>query len=281
MTRPFAIAVAPNGARRTQADHPCLPVTVEGLVREAVAAHRAGAAMLHMHVRDADGAHVLDAGLYREALQALDEAVGPDLLLQVTTEGVGRYGPDQQMALVRDLWPESVSLALRELFPEGDDTAAALFAEMEERGTLWQLILYDTADLARMERMQAEGILPSGPLAVLPVAGRYSAAGTGASQAELDAYLAAGIDRHAFMLCAFGSQEAAFMGQAALRGGHARVGFENNLYLPDGGVAPDNAALVAATARAAAASRRPLAQAADLRRIWRSPAISGMVAEKA
>ncbi|HWL58625.1 MAG TPA: 3-keto-5-aminohexanoate cleavage protein [Paracoccus sp. (in: a-proteobacteria)] len=272
MTLPFAIAVAPNGARRTKADHPRLPLTVAEMVREACAAQEAGAAMLHLHVRDATGRHVLDAGLYREALAALRRELGERMVMQVTTEAVGRYGPAEQIALVRALWPESVSLALRELFAEGEDEAApaALIREMEERGTLWQLILYDAADLARMEVLQSRGLLPDGPLAVLPVLGRYS--GTGADEAEFAAFLEAGIARHAFILCAFGPEEARFMGLSALRGGHARVGFENNLNLPNGGIAPNNAALVAACAEAAAASGRVLADAADLRRIWREPA---------
>lgn len=228
--------------------------------------------MLHLHVRTAKTQqHVLDAGLYREALSALREALGTSMILQITTEAAGRYTPTEQIALVRALWPESVSLALREVFSDGSEQdAARLFSEMEERGTLWQLILYDAGDLTRMEHMQARGLLPEGPLAVLAVAGRYS--GIGAPDAELDAYLNAGIGRHAFMMCAFGPQEAQFMARAAARGGHARVGFENNLHLPDGTIAVDNAALVTAAADAAAPSGRCLASAEALRKSWRAPA---------
>lgn len=268
MTRPFAIAVAPNGARRTKADHPALPMTAAELAATAESALAAGAAMIHLHVRGADGGHVLDAGLYREAEAAIRAVTGDALVVQVTTEAVGRYTPAEQIALVDALRPESVSLALREIMPEGGESAgAALFERMEEWGTLHQIILYDTTDVARLETLQRRGLLPEGPLAILPVMGRYS--GTGAERAELDAYLAAGIARHAFMLCAFGPQEAAFMAAGAAHGGHARVGFENNLHLPDGSLATDNAAIVAATARQ---TMRPRATAEDLRRLWRTPA---------
>lgn len=266
--RPFAIAVAPNGARRTKADHPALPMTAAELAATAEAALAAGAAMIHLHVRGADGAHVLDAGLYREAEAAIRAATGDALVVQITTEAVGRYTTVEQIALVDALRPESVSLALREIIPEGQEAAgAALFERMEGWGTLHQIILYDAADFARMETLQQRGLLPKGPLAILPVMGRYS--GTGAEMAELDAYLTAGIARHAFMLCAFGPNEAAFMAAGATHGGHARVGFENNLCLPDGSLAPDNAAIIAATADQIT---RPLATAEDLRRLWRSPA---------
>jgi uncharacterized protein (DUF849 family) len=49
------LAVAPNGARKTKADHPALPMTPEEIAMTAAACHEAGAAMIHLHVRDPDG----------------------------------------------------------------------------------------------------------------------------------------------------------------------------------------------------------------------------------
>ena len=59
-----ALMVAPNGATKTKADHPALPVTIPEIVACAEACARAGADGIHAHVRDAEGRHVLDAGLY-------------------------------------------------------------------------------------------------------------------------------------------------------------------------------------------------------------------------
>lgn len=270
--RPFAIAVAPNGARRTKADHPRLPMSPAELARDAAEALEAGAAMIHLHVRDASGAHILDADLYREAEAEVRRAIGDRLVVQITTEAVGRYSAPEQIALIDALQPESVSVALREIFPEDGNEAegAALFERMEAAGTLWQLILYDIADVQRMAEFQQRGLLPSGCLPILPVLGRYS--GTGASASEIDAFLAAGVAQHAFMTCAFGPKEASFIALGAARGGHARVGFENNLWLPNGDMAPANADLVRAMAEAAAPTGRKLASADELRAIWRSPA---------
>jgi uncharacterized protein (DUF849 family) len=78
-------------------------------------------------------------------------------------------------------------------------------------------------------------------------------------------FLAANTRDHLWSLCAFGRREAACAIAAAALGGHARVGFENNLHLPDGSLAPDNAALVAAVARGAAALGKPLADAGQAR----------------
>ncbi len=269
MTHPFAIAVAPNGARRTRADHPRLPMSAGEIARDAAEALEAGAAMIHLHVRDAAGAHTLDVDLYRQAVKAVRAAVGDDLVVQVTTEAVGRYTPAQQIAVIDALQPESVSIALREILPEGEDerAAAELFERMEAAGTLHQLIIYDAAELTRLEALSARGVLPDGPLAVLAVLGRYSE--VGATDAEFKAFVDAGIAHHQWMLCAFGPRETQFMERAAHAGGHARVGFENNLWLPDGTMAPSNAAIVAATA--ARSARRTLATAEELRRLWRTP----------
>jgi len=115
---PALIMVAPNGARRSKADHPHIPLDVQETARVAVECFEAGATAIHAHVRDVAGQHILDAGLYRTLIEAVRRQAGPDLVLQVTTEAVGRYTPRQQMALVEDLRPEAVSIALREMMPD-------------------------------------------------------------------------------------------------------------------------------------------------------------------
>ena len=72
---PLVLAVAPNGARKTQADHPAIPISPAELAATAAAAQAAGAAMIHLHVRDADQKHSLDVGAYREATAAVREKV--------------------------------------------------------------------------------------------------------------------------------------------------------------------------------------------------------------
>ncbi|MEM9490613.1 MAG: 3-keto-5-aminohexanoate cleavage protein [Myxococcota bacterium] len=76
---------------------------------------------------------------------------------------------------------------------------------------------------------------------------------------ELLPLVAANRNEHRWAACAFGPQEAACVVTAAALGGHVRVGFENNLHLPDGTQAPDNAAILANIAGAMSAIGRPLA----------------------
>ncbi|WP_235830110.1 BKACE family enzyme [Algihabitans albus] len=262
------LAVAPNGARKTKSDHPALPIEPEEIAETAKACAAAGAAMIHLHVRDAKGQHSLDVGRYRAATEAIRAAVGQDLVIQVTTEAVGRFDPAEQMESVRRLEPEAASFALRELVPdaESETEAARFFAWVAEAGIQAQFILYDADDLRRFRALRRRGVLPAGPQFLLFVLGRY-AAGQRSEPTDLLPFLALDEAADPWAICAFGPKEAAAAVTAAALGGHARVGFENNLLLPDGGIAKDNAALVAWVAESVGRLKRPLATAEQVRRL--------------
>ncbi|MEX0759467.1 MAG: 3-keto-5-aminohexanoate cleavage protein, partial [Tistlia sp.] len=174
---PLILAVAPNGARKTRADHPALPIEPGELAETAASCLAAGACLLHLHVRDNAGGHSLDAGRYREATAAIRERVGAAMIVQITTEQVGRFGRAEQMACVRAVQPEAVSLALRELVPDAgaEAEAAGFLAELAEAGVLAQFILYDPADLERFLALRRGGVIPAGERSLLYVLGRYSA----------------------------------------------------------------------------------------------------------
>ena len=246
---PVILAVAPNGARKTKADHPALPITAEEIAMTAAACREAGAAMIHLHVRDPDGRHSLDVETYRAAIAAVRAAVGRDLIVQVTSEAVGIYRPEEQMRMVRELKPEAVSLAVREIVPDeaAESAAAEFLAWALAEAILPQYILYSDEDLRRFDDLIARGIVPGERQVVLFVLGRYTKGQTSEPR-ELMPFLAANSRDHLWSVCAFGPRETACAVAAATLGGHARVGFENNLYLPDGSLAADNAALVAAVA---------------------------------
>src|SRR3990172_7545643 len=72
--KPVTVSVAPNGAYKTKKDHPGLPMTAKELGETAAACHDAGAAMIHLHVRDHDGVHLLDEHAYRTATAAVARA---------------------------------------------------------------------------------------------------------------------------------------------------------------------------------------------------------------
>src|ERR1700690_4426025 len=94
------LTVAPNGGRKTKADHPALPLTSNELAWTAAECLERGASMIHLHVRDADGRHFLDAEAYRAAITRICQEVGDRLVLQVTSESLCHYSPAEQRSVV-------------------------------------------------------------------------------------------------------------------------------------------------------------------------------------
>lgn len=265
---PLIVAVAPNGARRIKSDHAAIPLTADEIARTAAACCEAGAALIHLHVRSPDGQHLLDADAYRDATKAIRREAGHDLIVQITTEAVGRYSPADQMAVVDAVRPEACSVAVRELCPDaGTEAAFAGFLARAARAAVHvQFILYDPSDRARFDDLLRRGIIPFEAPCLLFVLGRY-VTDRSSLPADLLPYLADGVPADPWFVCAFGAAEGACALTAAALGGHSRVGFENNLQLNDGTTAPDNAALVAQQVRGAEAIGRPVANGGAARAV--------------
>ncbi len=239
------IMVALNGATRGKHDHPNLPITKEEICAEAVQCLEAGAHALHLHVRDENGQHVLDADLYKETLSALGDVVGPNLLIQITTEAVGKYTPQEQCQVVYDVRPQAVSVAVRELIPDAmhEKEAEDLFYWMAAEHVEPQYIMYHPDDLNQFWDLQDRGVIPRFHNSVLFVLGDKKTKDN-AHPSQLKNYLDLGLEDLDWWVCAFGEKEADCALEAFKNGGHARIGFENNLYLPGGKLAQNNAELV-------------------------------------
>lgn len=250
--RRVVVSVAPNGGRKTKADHPALPISADELARTAAECLDRGASMIHLHVRDHEGQHVLDAEAYRAAISRICKEVGDRLVVQITSESIGRYCPAEQRAVILQTNPEAASLALRELVPdEGAEKDFAAFLARLKQMRIWpQFILYSPEEAKRLAAMQARGLIPYETPSVLYVLGRHRLLRT-AAPLDLVPFVAPDLPRFRFWtVCAFGRREAACAAAAALLGGHARVGFENNLMLPWGDQAASNAELVGAVLQA-------------------------------
>ncbi|MEC5292684.1 3-keto-5-aminohexanoate cleavage protein [Aurantimonas sp. C2-6-R+9] len=266
--QPVVIAVAPNGGRRIKADHPAIPLTPRELAHTAAECLEAGAAMIHAHVRKPNGTHLLDAGAYRDAIAAIHGVVGDRMVIQITSEALGIYTPAEQRSVVREVKPEAVSLALRELVPDDSEEAAFadLLAWMKREGVVPQIILYAPEEAVRLDAMWRRGLVPFDRIPVLYVLGRYTVGQT-STPAALLPFLAPEMPRFAhWSVCAFGQHETACVTAGALLGGHARVGFENNLFRPDGTLADTNADLVSSVAETIRGCGLTVADADDLRR---------------
>ncbi len=275
-----AISVAPNGGRKTKADHPSIPLTAIELARTAAECLEAGASMIHVHVRGADGRHLLDADAYQQTITAIRAEVDDRLLIQITTEALGIYSPAEQIAVLKATRPEAASLALRELVP--DDTAEPAFADalawMKQEDVRPQIILYDPSEAVRLAAMIRRGLVPWSDIPVIYVLGRYTVAQT-SLPSDLLPFLAPDMPRFSnWSVCAFGRHEAACVTTAALLGGHVRVGFENNLLLPDGNRAESNAALIQPVAAAIKGFGFSLCDVTSARALFENPATESSVA---
>lgn len=241
------IMVAPNGARRSRIDHPALPVTDDQIVDTWAACAAAGAGGLHVHIRDADGRHLLDADRYRALLDRL-EPIAPDAYLQVTSESADRYSAVDQRAMIKALKPDHVSVALREMVPTPTDWPAArdFYHWAADNGVAVQHIVYKPKELSLVLDAIENNWIPGTHHLMQMVLGTYT--GGNPSMNDLDAFVTMmeGAEGLTFdwMLCAFGQMETNCLTRAVVQGGKARVGFENSVLMSDGSTAPDNAARV-------------------------------------
>jgi 3-keto-5-aminohexanoate cleavage enzyme len=246
------IMVAPNGARKTKLDHPAMPVSIDEVVAAAVESRAVGATGLHAHVRDDNGQHVLDAGLYHELLVEC-ELMLPDFYVQITTEAVGRYSAYEQDALVREIVPASVSVCLKEMTGEGrlpvgseKELAREFYHWAKEAEIDVQHILFDVSEFEQLISCIDDGIIPNGDLQLLFVLGRYTQNMESSvsdllpfvTELKSDFFRETETD---WAVCAFGRAETDCLLKAVELGGKTRIGFENNMLNRDGSLATSNA----------------------------------------
>ncbi|UTZ20912.1 3-keto-5-aminohexanoate cleavage protein [Vibrio campbellii] len=240
----IAIIVAPNGARKTKQYHAQLPMNTEEMVAEAKACQTVGATMIHLHARDAQGRHSLELDDNLEIYHAVKAAVGDSMIVQLTTEAVGMYSPQQQMALVKAVKPEAASFALRELIPDeqSEEQGFVFFDWVAAQGILSQIILYDQADIERYFSLRERGVLPKHNQHALVVLGRYHEAQQSSPWDLRAMHLELFIEESVrCAVCAFGAREQDCLTHAMLLGLDVRVGFENNHLSSDGQLAKSNA----------------------------------------
>lgn len=235
------IMIAPNGARRTKRDHPAIPMTIAETITATKACVAAGADGLHMHIRDQNGKHTLDTGLYLEALRELKNQL-PDFYVQITTEAVGQYSASQQRDVVEKLKPNAVSISIAEMLSDGEDKEADKFYNWcHDADISVQHIIYGEEDLKRIETLSLQD--QGKPLQLLFVLGRYTTnqQSTPEDLNPFYAWLVKNKSDADWAICAFGQSETDCLVEAHKRGGKMRIGFENSLWNRDGSVAKDNA----------------------------------------
>ncbi|WP_427383941.1 3-keto-5-aminohexanoate cleavage protein [Janibacter sp. G56] len=254
------ITVAPTGAEHAKRDVPQLPTTLEEVVETAVACEAAGAAMIHLHIRDADHRPTLDAGRLRATVEAVREAT--DLIVQLSTGG-SVHDPLEQRMTVLDADPDSCSLTCGTT-NFGDDVflnpwgfVSDLYVLAREREVVPEFELFDLGHVATLRRLIDTHGLPYGGAVhvdfVTGVPGGMAGTATTLMAAvqqlppEVTSWAATGIGRTHLPILA----------TALGAGGHLRVGMEDNIVLAKGVPVTHNRELVERAADLATTMQRP------------------------
>jgi uncharacterized protein (DUF849 family) len=264
------ITVAPTGAETSKQDCPQLPTTLEELVVTAKACEAAGAALVHVHVRDDDHEPTLDLGRLRDTLDALRSET--DLVVQLSTGG-SIHDPLETRLRVLDTEPDSCSLTCGTtnfgdgVFLNPWELMADLYRQAQEREVVPEFELFDLGHVWSLQRLLDQYGLPyggkvhvdfvTGVPGGMPGTPAALLAGVAALPAEVTSWSATGIGRtHLPVLAA-----------ALSAGGHLRVGMEDNLVYAKGRPVQGNDELVARAARIATELQRPPMSTDDARRL--------------
>ena len=142
------LMVAPNGARPMKKDHAAVPITINEIVKTGEACFKAGAEAIHFHTRNNKGEHVLDSGLCKETLSELQKKV-PKMHLQITTEAIGKYSPEEMRKLAYDVLPPGISIGIREMIPsrKPENEDIKIYQKLIEAGTKVLHICYEPEDI--------------------------------------------------------------------------------------------------------------------------------------
>lgn len=242
------ITVAPTGAESAKADVPQLPTTLDELVETAQRCEAAGAAMVHVHIRDDEHRPTLDGGRLVETVAALRSAT--DLVVQLSTGG-SVHDPLEDRLKVLDAEPDSCSLTMGTT-NFGDDVflnpwpfVKDLYQLSQERRVVPEFELFDLGQVHALGRLLREHGLPYGGRVhcdlVMNVPGGMPGtadalvAAVAALPPEVTSWSATGIGRSALTVAL----------AALSKGGHLRVGMEDTLTLARGVPVEHNEQLVA------------------------------------
>lgn len=270
MPTPCIISVAITGSQPTKAQNPAVPITPAEQVESTHEAFEAGAALVHIHVRDDEGKSSSDAGRFAIVQEGIRKHC-PGMIVQFSTGGRGRDPSERGSSLA--LRPDMASLATGSvnfatiIYENPPSLIDALAGTMLQNEIKPEVEIFDLAMLYNARALVDRGVLkaPAHVQFVMGIPGALPA-----REQVLDfliaeladvlpgaTWTAAGISRH----------QAVVNRWALARGGHARTGLEDNVYIAKGELASSNAALVTQVAGICGEYDRRPATPAEARQI--------------
>ena len=264
MQRKVMIACAVTGSADTPGKNPAVPVTPAQIAQSAIDAAKAGAAIVHIHVRDPQTTKPsMDVAHYREVVERI-RGSGTDVLINLTTGPGARFAPGaedpmkagpatnlkppaERVKHVVELRPEICSLDMGSMnmggyvFVNTPSILESMAVAIRDAGIVPELEVFETGHLLLAKRMIETGHIKGPGMFQICLGISWAQPATTEAMTYMrnllpqgSPWFAFGISLHQFPMVA----------QTVLLGGHVRVGLEDNIYLGRGQLAPSNAALV-------------------------------------
>ena len=241
------VTVAPTGAETSKEDCPALPTTLPELVGTAQACQAAGAAMVHVHIRDDEHRPTLDLGRLRATMEALRE--GTDLVVQLSTGG-SVHDPLADRLRVLDAEPDSCSLTMGttnfgdDVFSNPWPFITELYRLSQEREVVPEFELFDLGHVASLRRLLDKHGLPYGGRVHVDLVMGVPGGMPGTADALVAAVAALPAEVTSWSATGVGRSTLAVALASLSKGGHLRVGMEDVLTLARGVPVEHNAQLV-------------------------------------
>ena len=253
------ITVAPTGAESEKSAVLALPVTLDELVTTAKECQAAGAAVIHVHIRDDQARPTLDLSRLKDTVAALREGTG--LIVQLSTGGAVTDSFDNRIAVL-DAAPDACSLTCgtvnfgEDVFHNPYPFIRDLYARTQELGVVPEFELFDFGHIATLHRLLAGHGAPHGGHVhcdlVMGVPG-----GMPGDAATLTQAVSALPDGATWSATGIGRTTLPVMFAALAAGGHLRVGMEDTVSFARGRPVTGNAELVERAATLAGLAQRP------------------------
>lgn len=251
MARKVMITVAVSGSRPTKEMNPAVPYTPSEIIDAALESYKAGAAIVHVHVRDPKtGVPVYRAELYKEVLEGIRRKC--DMIVNLTTSGLFLAGEKEEEGIARRLQPvllkpELCSFDLGSMnfhdrvFVNPPNWAEAATRCMRENGVKPEIEVFDVGHIYQALDLIRRGLIDPPPYFQLCMGVRWGMEATPENLVFMKSKLPS---EAVWSALGVARAQLPMITMASLMGGNVRVGFEDNLFLKQGVLAASNAQLV-------------------------------------
>ncbi len=254
MSRDVIVTCAVTGGHQNHGKHPDYPITPEQIAAACLEARQAGAAIVHVHVRDpVTGMPKGDVALYREVVERVRDS-GSDVLINLTTGFGGRYvpsddnpnvggpgtsimQPEERVSHIGELRPEICSLDVgtfnfgTSVFMNTPTHLRRMAAGIKAAGAKPEIEVFEPGHIIFAHELIAEDLVAEPPMFQLCLGIPYASPATADAMAFMQSLLPETARWSAFGIA---RQQMAMVREAVERGGNVRVGLEDNLYIAKG-----------------------------------------------